>query len=389
MGSRDRVGLVLSGGGARGAYEVGVLDYLADQLPDLLRRIRVVTGTSVGAVNGAFLASHELELSAVKELVRLWSELSIDAMLKLDRPGVQALLRAGALRLTGRGVTSPPVGLLSVEGIAKLVLDEVDWRRLSRAVQHGRLDAVGLAATDVATGRTHLFVDHHDSLTPSWSRGEDSPIAVRTRLTPAHVLASAAIPLIFPPVQVGDRWYMDGGLRNNTPVSPALCLAADALLIVSVRAPVERHEVPLGSGWPGFGQVVGKVLDSVFLDRVSFDLDRLVKLNDFVDAAAATGDEQAARAVLAARGRKAYRHVPFAHVRPSRDLGAMASTHLAAVVGKRPLSIARLLRALFQDDAGSTGDAASFLLFDGAYARALIDVGRADAAANHATLAKL
>jgi NTE family protein len=390
--SSNGIALVLSGGGARGAYEVGVLSYLADHLPEVLARVRYVMGTSVGAVNGAFLASRELRPDSVRELVRLWRGLAIDDLISIDRGGLRDLLAAGGKRLVGRSVKSPPIGVLKVDGIVRLIGERVDWRGLRKVVRSRRLDAVGFAATDLASGRTHLFVDHADALTPRWGRGEDAPIPIRTPLGPAHVLASAAIPILFPPVSVAGRWYMDGGVRNNTPLSPALGLGADTLLVISVRAALEAHKSAAHDEFSGFGQIVGKVLDSVFLDRVTFDLDRLLRINDLVGAVEEAGGPMTVarvHAALARMGRPVYRKVRYVHIRPTRDLGAIASEKLGSVKVGGPLSVARLLRALFQDDAGTTGDAASFLLFDGGFAGALIDAGRKDAAAMHAELASL
>lgn len=390
--ARPSIGLVLSGGGARGAYEVGVLLHIADQLPELLERVRVVTGTSVGAVNGAYLASRGVTPVAVRELALLWRSLTLDELVGIDRIGLRALLAAGGKRLVGRAVSSPPVGVLNVDGIAKLVNEHTDWRGLRRVVRGGRLDAVGFAATDIATGRTHFFVEHAPHLTPRWGRGDDAPIPVPTRLSPPHVLASAAIPVLFPPMAVEGRWYMDGGVRHNTPLSPALGLGADALLIISVRAVVDAHKSAPAGDFSGFGQIVGKVLDSVFLDRVAFDLDRLTRINDLVSAISASGGPEVLGRVtttLGQLGRPLYREVRFAHVRPGRDLGALASEHLGKTKGASALSFSRVLRALFQDDTGTTGDAASFLLFDGGYASTLLDEGRRDAERLHDGLAAL
>lgn len=390
--SAGPVGLVLSGGGARGAYEVGVLSYIAEQMPKLLERVRVVTGTSVGAVNGAFLASHGVTPAAVDDLVRIWRGLTIDDLVGLDRAGIRELLATGGKRLIGRPVKSPPVGLLRVDGIVKLVGEQADWRGLRKVVRSRRLDAVGFAATDIASGRTVFFVDHAEGLSPRWANGDDAPLIEPAALGPAHVLASAAIPILFPPVAVGGRWFMDGGVRYNTPLGPALGLGAQSLIIVSVRAVAEAQQpAPVGE-FSGFGQIVGKVLDSVFLDRIGFDLDRLHRVNDWIDAVLEHGGEAALASVhanLAARGRPAYRHVPVAHVRPNRDLGALAAEHLKQAGSGRRFSFARVLSALFLDDQGTTGDAASFLLFDGGYAQTLIEAGRRDADLVRDALAKL
>lgn len=368
-----------------------MLSYVAEHLPGVLERIRVVTGTSVGAVNSAFLASRGVTVEAVAELCDIWRGLEVDALVALDHVGMRQLLTAGGKRLINREVKSPPVGLLRVDGIIKLVAERADWRGLRKVVKSGRLDAVGFAATDIATGGTRFFVDYHDRIAPRWPRGEDAPFPDRTALGPAHVLASAAIPILFPPVSVGGRWFIDGGVRYNTPLAPALSLGAEALLVVSVRAaPEAQLSAPQGE-FSGFGQILGKVLDSVFLDRIGFDLDRLGRTNDVV-AAVSKGNPGALAAFqdeLAAVGRPRYRHIHCAHVRPSKDLGALASDHLASAKTGGPLSFSRVLKTLFQDDKGTTGDAASFLLFDGGYAEDLIQAGRRDAQENHESLAAL
>lgn len=378
---KGSIGLILSGGGARGAYEAGVLLHIAEHHPQILERIRVITGTSVGAVNAAFLASRAVTPSAVKDLAEIWRSLEIDQLVSIDRRGVSELFATGGKRLIGRAITSPPVGILNVDGITRIVAEQTDWRGLRKVVRSGRLDAVGFAATDIGSGGTVFFVDHVDGVTPRWARGEDAPVAERTNLGPLHVLASAAIPILFPPVAVGGRWFIDGGVRYNTPLSPALSMGADSLLIISVRAVADAQlDAPQGS-FAGFGQIVGKVLDSVFLDRIGYDLDRLRRINDWVASIEECGPELAEqiRARMEARGRPRYRGVKFAHVQPLRDLGALAAKHLGSARGAGPFSFARVLRALFQDDTGTTGDAASFLLFDGGYAETLIAQGRADA----------
>lgn len=390
--SKGSIGLVLSGGGARGAYEVGALMHIADHLPGLLARIRVVTGTSVGAVNGAFLACRGVTPAGVHELADIWGGLAMDELVRIDRDGVRQLLAAGGKRLIGRFAKSPPIGALDVSGISRLVQERADWRALRRVVRSGRLDAVGFAATDIASGRTRFFVDHARSLVPRWPKGDDAAVPEQVVFGPSHVLASAAIPLLFPPVRVGQRWYVDGGVRYNTPLAPALGLGAESLLIVSVRTAAEGHRAAASDDFPGFGQVVGKVLDSVFLDRVAFDLDRLTRINDIVEAVDALGEGTLSRLrdELGRRKRPAYRPIRYAHVRPSFDLGALASDHLERA-GKEAgrFSFARVLSALFQDDAGTSGDAASFLLFDSAYAKTLMGVGRRDAEAAHDELARL
>ncbi|MCB9569940.1 MAG: patatin-like phospholipase family protein [Myxococcales bacterium] len=382
------IGLILSGGGARGAYEVGVLTYIADALPDLLKRIRVITGSSVGAVNTIYLASRGLSPASTHELARLWRGLTIDDMISLSSLSALKFLGAAPLRLLRIGLRSPATGLLNAKGLWRKVSSQVQWSKIHGHVTGGRFDAVAVAATDISSGETHLFVDAAPGVGPTSPGRISEVMAIPARLSLRHVLASAAIPLLFSPVQLGDRWYMDGGVRHNTPLSPALHLGAQSLLIITVggmRAPSALE------GFPGIGQIVGKLLDSIFLDRVAFDLDRLARINDIVEAATSLGDDETLRFREALRnvGRPRYRKVPYAAVRPSGDLGAVASEMIRASSAVSTFSFVRVLNALFEDDAGTSGDAASFLFFDGSFADRLIGLGRADAARAHEQLAAL
>jgi NTE family protein len=383
------VGLVLSGGGARGAYEVGVLSYIAEALPGLLERIRVITGASVGAVNGAFLAGGGLTAGSVEALAELWRGLVLDDLVSVAPTNALAMFGRASMRLFREETRSKPVGLCEVDGLLKLVADAVDWDGIARHVRQGRLDAVALAATDIASGDCHLFVHRKDELPVTWSDNDLTLIPRRVTLAADHVWASAAIPILFPPVRADGRWYMDGGIRYNTPLSPALTLGADALVIISVRT--DRPTPAAGDAFPGLGHAAGKLLDAIFLDRIAFDLDRLTRINDLVGALSALGEDarETVASGLRARGRPMYRHVPFANVKPGRDLGQMAAEHLKRLPSSSLTSFGRILRALFEDDVQTTADAASFLLFDGGFAEALIEVGRRDARDAHETLALL
>jgi NTE family protein len=389
-GSKDGpIGLVLSGGGARGAYEVGVMLYIAEAMPHLLPRIRVITGSSVGAVNGVYLAAGGLTADCVRELAQFWSSLEMDHIVRVHHLGALRMISSASMRIVSKRVRSPITSLLDIDGLWKTVMRHTDFRRLHREIRSGRFHAIATAATDIASGHTHLFVEAPKDRMPKWSTHDATLVPKPAMLGPHHVLASAAIPVLFPPVRVQGRWYMDGGVRYNTPLSPALYLGAESLIIITVRA--LQNNAPRPDEFPGIGQMLGKLLDSVFLDRAMFDLDRLLRINDIVDSVARLGDDALERFQrdLESRGRRRYRSVPLATVRPNRDLGALAAEYLKRSGRTHPLSFGRVLSALFEDDTETSGDAASFLLFDGGYARALIDAGRADAAAAAESFANL
>jgi NTE family protein len=306
----------------------------------------------------------------------------MDDIVRVNRVGTVKLLTHASMRLVSRSVRSPVTSLLDIDGLWKMVMRHTDFRRLHREIRSGRFFAVVAAATDIASGQTHLFVEAQKERARAWTTHDHMMVQKPTMLGPHHVLASAAIPVLFPPVRVHGRWYMDGGVRYNTPLSPALYLGAESLIIVNVRA--HENEPPPPDSFPGIGQMLGKLLDSVFLDRALFDLDRLTRINDMIDAVDRLGEGMLQRFQddLQRRGRRPYRRVPLATVRPKRDLGALAAEYLQRSGKTHPLSFGRVLSALFEDDTRTSGDAASFLLFDGGYASALIDAGYRDAAAS-------
>ena len=356
-----------------------MLERIAEIRPDLLARVRVITGASVGAVNGVYLASHGLTPNSVKRLASLWRSLRIDALLSVARMSALRMVGVMPLRLFRRGVRSPATGLLTATPLWRLVARETDWKGLDRLLAQGRFGVVAIAGTDIRSGKTHLFAQGSVvSSLPGVTETNDFTL-MPTRLGLRHVLASAAIPLLFPPIRIGGRWYMDGGVRYNTPLSPALRLGAESLIILGVRG--VHEETVTGRAFPGIGQVLGKLLDSVFLDRVAFDLDRLERINHVVEAAEKLGVDEAKRFHdgLEALGRPAYRCVRYASVRPSQDIGVMAARTMRESKSIPSASFVRLLGAVFEDDERASGDAASFLLFDGRFAGDLIELGRRDA----------
>ena len=375
---RPKVGLVLSGGGARGAYEVGVLTWLADYAPEVLSAIRVITGASVGAVNGAFVASRGVTPASAHALMDVWRGLQVDRVLRFSRRHALSMLWSSGSRWMGRGA-SPPVGFFRGSALAELIRREIRWGGISRTIGAGRLDGVAVATTEIGSGRTHLFVEHTPTLEhPRWPH-DPSLVAREGPIRPEHVLASTAIPLIFAPVQIGDFWYTDGGIRQNTPISPALRLGAERLLVLSTAGPHEAPEAP--GEFPGLGQLLGKLFNSLFLDRLQWDLDRMDRLNDVLEAGRrAYGDDfpERLREGLRAMGRRPYQPVPYVTIQPSSDVGVLAADLLRSP-GQLRSRFSRPLEVLLTSDSLRAADAASYLLFDGGFASELVALGRADA----------
>ncbi len=380
MGDPTKLGIVLSGGGARGAYEVGVLWWIADNRPQVLDHIRVVTGASVGAVNGMFIASRGCTPQAVRELVEVWRGLRLEKLMHFSALRMARILGSGGVRMLRRGQQSPPLGLFEATGLQELIAESILWEHLHEVVQSGRLDAVGVTATEIGTGRTHIFVDHCPTKpTPRWPH-DRTMVGISEQLRPEHVLASTSIPFLFAPVRVGDFWYTDGSVRQNTPLSPALRLGAERLLAVSLGGPDTRPETP--GVFPGLGQLLGKLFNSLFLDRLMWDLDRLDRINDVLEAGDQVGGDDflvRLQAELMRLGRRPYRPVRYVNIIPTGDIGAIAARRL-----REPDAMRRFgapMRSLLASDNLAAADAASYLLFDGGFADLLIDLGRHDAAA--------
>ncbi len=380
------VALVLSGGGARGAYEVGVLSYLygefVRQRGGVVPPVDIVCGTSVGAINACYLAAHMADpVSGVKRLADLWTAMQFEQVLRFN------VRQAMRLPQVLRGGGDHDAGIFDVQPMVDLVTREVSWKMLGRAVRRGLLRAVSVSATEIATGRTTLFVDTAPDV-PLPELFNPRVVVRREIVGPQHALASAAIPLIFPPVRVGSQLYCDGGLRQNTPIAPAVRMGARKILIVGLSKEVRGLAVPealAGGPKPPTGAtfLLGKVLNAFLLDHVQADVDLLQRINQLLaDGSTVYGPEFIERMSQRAldRGGQPYRTIESLVIRPSQDIGRLAGQHVRRGRFSGSL-VARALMTMLDSGLTDESDLASYLLFDGAFARKLIDLGRADAEA--------
>lgn len=371
-----KTALVLSGGGARGAYEAGVITFLREDLePRLGRpaRLDILCGTSVGALTAcALAATAHRPAEQGRALRELWARLTLEQVLRF---GVTDLARA-AVQLGGGGLINP-------QALRRLML-HLDWPSIGRNLRAGRLDALSIAATRVSDGRTALFVQQPRRERQRWF--EDAHFEVsEARIGPRHALASAAMPLLFAPVELHGQLYLDGGLRLLVPLTPALRLGAQRVAVVSLHPEQPfGHAAPEEPFLPTAAFLAGKAVNALLQDRVDQDVESLRRVNALIEAgydAFGAPFAPAMNAALALHREAPVRYVRNLLVRPSRDLGAIASR---ALHGARFLRRHRrlggwLLALLAGKDSETAADLASYLLFDPDFTGELIALGRADA----------
>lgn len=366
----SRIALVLPGGGARSAYQVGVLAEITRWCPPgRPLPFSVLCGTSAGAINCAVLASHAADSARAGEaLEAVWHNFHVG---QVFRSGATDMLRSGLhllVSLASAGwLLPPPRALLDTSPLRRLLEWTVNTARIRQALDTGQLQALAVTATSLEDAHTVTFVQSAQGFEP-WQRAGRRGVAAE--LSHEHLMASSAIPLLFPPATIDGHHYSDGAIRQATPLAPALHLGAERILVIGSSEPDNRPDEPQPHA-PAVGELFGFLLDALFMESLQSDLERLARINTLL-------------ALLpAGMAPPGLRRVETRLVLPSQSLDVLAPPHASAM----PSSVRAMLRVLGASGPDG-GPLLSYLLFEGVYTRELIALGRAEARARRDELSE-
>lgn len=360
--------LILSGGGARAAYQVGVLQALAETLPaEITHPFPIICGTSAGAINALALASHPGTFKeSVDSLASMWRSLTVGDVYAHGWMDIVKGVSLVGLSLFNQGIgRKRPLSLLDNSPLWDLLGSRIPFHNIQHAIASQKLLAVSVSAMGYSSGHTVSFFQGHESI-QGWSRYRRAGVATELRLE--HLIASSAIPTIFPAVRINREYFGDGALRQLAPISPALHLGAESLFVIGVsgnRSALKPSKRLPARHSPSMGQIVGHLLNSAFVDSLEGDLEHMELINKLVKLIP-----------------EAQRNAADFNLRAVENMVISPSSPLDVIAGRNirylPDSLRFFLRAIGATAKGGGATAASYLLFSTEFITDLMELGRQD-----------
>ncbi|KPZ53940.1 MULTISPECIES: patatin-like phospholipase family protein [unclassified Pseudoalteromonas] len=357
---KPKIALLLTGGGARAAYQVGVLKALAHSMPRTAPLpFRIINGTSAGAINSAALACYaSCAHLAVRKLESVWKNFSTSMVYKSDFLSVFGHIARNILTsFQSEHINHPPGSLLNNRPLRGLLNEILDLHRIERNLHRNYLEAISITASSYTTGDSVAFFQSNTNKPWQRAKREGRPM----RINVEHLMASSAIPMVFPSVNVFNHYFGDGSIHQLSPLSPSIHLGAEKIFIIGVDQPKESHPAGYSPHYPGLSAVAGHLLDSVFSDTMQADLERLERVNRTLGLLPARDKHQELK------------QIDTCIINPSKNFNDIAAQYYSDM----PWAIKLLLRTIGVKK-HSQSSLTSYLLFEKRYTQHLIQIGYED-----------
>ena len=365
-----KIGLVLPGGGARAAYQVGVLKAISELIPDS-NPFSIISGTSAGAINASLLASRSQSLKeAVEVLSGVWCNFKTNKVYRTETTVMLKSIFQWLLTVSSGGVLAKnPKSLLDNSPLRQLLEDTINLEGIKNNIDKGNLDAFAITAASYSSKKSvTFFQSEEDDI--DWERF--LRVGVKTDILINHLMASIALPLIFPAVKINNEYFGDGAMRQATPLSPAIRLGAEKLLIINTDSKSPNNQLTDNQIYPSIGEVGGYMLDALFTGGLLSDLERLDRINQIIENSGNNSVQTS---------NKKMKHLDYCVISPSKDIKKIAKEHYKDV----PYSVKLLMKGLGLKNREES-ELLSFLLFESSFTSSLIQLGFEDGMTNQSEI---